>query len=67
MSGSNAGYIKFRGSVKSTGYPLHSPVLPFTSPPVRRRVPSHFNWSLRAWNPHSSAATRPASIQHKML
>jgi hypothetical protein len=26
ISGSNAGYIMFRGSVKSTGYPLHSPV-----------------------------------------
>ena len=36
----------FRGSVKSTGYPLHSLVSPFTSPPVRHRVPSHFNWSL---------------------
>jgi len=24
--GSNAGYTMFRGSVKSTGYPLHSPV-----------------------------------------
>ena len=46
ISGSNAGYIMFRGSVKSTGYPLHSPVSPFTSPSVRHRVPSHFNWSL---------------------
>jgi len=26
VSGSNAGYAMFRGSVKSTGYPLHSPV-----------------------------------------
>jgi len=26
ISGSNAGYTKFRGSVKGTGYPLHSPV-----------------------------------------
>jgi hypothetical protein len=32
MSGSNAGYTMFRGSVKSTGYPLHSPVSP--SPPL---------------------------------
>ena len=30
--GSNAGYSMFRGSVKSTGYPLHSPVSP--SPPL---------------------------------
>jgi len=42
ISGSNAGYTMFRGSVKSTGYPLHSPV----SPPVRHRVPSRFNWTL---------------------
>jgi len=28
ISGSNAGYIMFRGSVKGTGYPLHSPVSP---------------------------------------
>jgi len=28
ISGSNAGYAVFRGSVKSTGYPLHSPVYP---------------------------------------
>jgi len=28
ISGSNTGYITFRGSVKSTGYPLHSPVSP---------------------------------------
>ena len=28
VSGSNAGYNMFRGSVKSTGYPLHSPVSP---------------------------------------
>ena len=28
ISGSNAGYTTFRGSVKSHGYPLHSPVSP---------------------------------------
>jgi hypothetical protein len=28
ISGSNAGYTMFRGSVKSTGYSLHSPVSP---------------------------------------
>ena len=28
VSGSNAGYTMFRGSVKSTGYPLHLPVSP---------------------------------------
>jgi hypothetical protein len=36
ISGSNAGYIMFRCSVKSTGYPLHSsvyPSLPLPAPP----------------------------------
>ena len=28
ISGSNAGYTMFRGSVKGTGYPIHSPVSP---------------------------------------
>jgi len=28
ISGSNAGYTMFRGSVKGTGYPLHSHVSP---------------------------------------
>jgi len=28
ISGSSAGYTMFRGSVKGTGYPLHSPVSP---------------------------------------
>ena len=45
ISGSNAGYM-FRDSVKSTGYPLHSPVSPSLPLPVRHRVPSHFNWTL---------------------
>jgi hypothetical protein len=46
ISGSNAGYTMFGGSVKSTGYPLHSPVSPSLPLPVRHRVPSHFNWTL---------------------
>ena len=46
ISGSNAGYTMFRGSVKSTGYPTPFASFPFTSSPVRHRVPSHFNWTL---------------------
>jgi len=46
ISGSNAGYTMLRGSVKSTGYPLHSAVSPSLLPPVRHCVPSHFNSSL---------------------
>jgi len=34
ISGSNAGYTMFRGGVKSTGYPLHSPVSPLPLPCV---------------------------------
>jgi hypothetical protein len=49
ISGSNAGYTKFRGSVKRCeGDWLPTPFasFPFTSPPVRHRVPSRFNWTL---------------------
>jgi hypothetical protein len=47
ISGSNVGYTKFRGS---EGYWLHTPFasFPFTSPPVRRRVPSRLNWTLQS-------------------
>ena len=53
--GSNAGYTMFRGSVKSTGYPLHSPVsrsLPLTCVTVCHHVSSdstelsHRPWKL---------------------
>ena len=45
ISGSDAGYTMFRGSVKSTDYLLILQVhLHFL--PVRHRVPSHFNWPL---------------------
>ena len=47
ISSSNAGYTMSRGSIKSTSYPLHSPVSPSIPPPVRHRVPSHFNWTLQ--------------------
>ena len=45
ISGSNAGYTKFR---VSEGYWLPPPFASFhfTSPPVRHRVPSRFNWTL---------------------
>ena len=41
ISDSNAGYTMFRGSVKGTGYPLHSPVspsLPFPRITVCRHI-----------------------------
>jgi len=39
ISGSNAGYTMFRGSVKGTGYPQHSPVS--TSLPLPSVTMSH--------------------------
>jgi len=41
-SSSYAGYTMFRGSVKGTGYPLHSPVSPSLPLPCVT-APSHFN------------------------
>jgi len=39
ISGSNVGYTMFRGTVKGTGYPLHSPVSPSLPLPC-------VNWNL---------------------
>jgi hypothetical protein len=44
ISGSNAGYTMFRGSVKITGYPLHSPVSPSLPPP--RALPCAITFQL---------------------
>jgi len=49
ISGSNSGYTKFRGNVKrckADWLPTPFASFPFTSPPVRHRVPSRFNWTL---------------------
>ena len=45
ISGSNVGYTMFWGS---EGYWLPTPFasFPFTSPPLRHRVPSGFNWTV---------------------
>ena len=47
INGSNAGYALFRGSVKGTGYPLHSPVSP--SLPLRAS-PSAITFQLESTN-----------------
>jgi hypothetical protein len=47
ISGSNAGYTMFRSSVKSTGYPLHSPVSP--SLPLCVTVCHHVSAGLYLW------------------
>ena len=71
VSCSNAGYTSFRGSVKSTGYPLHSPVspsLPLPCVTVRHHISTglylceHFALNLFAcnttwWSLHSLGHT----------
>jgi len=55
ISGSNAGYTMFRGSVKGTGYPLHSPVSPLLPLPCVT-VCYHISTGVYAW--------RLASVRH---
>ena len=59
-NGSNAGYTVFRGSVKSTGYPLHSPVsrsLPIPCVTVCHHISAGLYrisarlWFCRTWPP----------------
>jgi len=44
--GSNAGCIMFWGRVQDYWLPTPLACFPFTSPTVRHRVPSGFNWAL---------------------
>jgi hypothetical protein len=46
ISGSNAGYTMFRGSVKGTGYPLHSPASLLLPPPTCVTVCHHISTGL---------------------
>ena len=50
ISVSNAGYTKIRGSVRVLA--THSTSFPFTSPPVRHRVPSGFKRTLHPTHNH---------------
>ena len=45
-NGSNAGYTMFWGRVQDYWLPTPLACSPFTSPTVRHRVPSGFNWAL---------------------
>ena len=67
ISGSNAGYTMFRGSVKGTGYPLHSPVsssLPLARVSVRHHISTGLythTWpwfSMGSLNPGKHPGTR---------
>jgi hypothetical protein len=53
ISGSNAGYTMFRGSVESTGYPLHSPVsssLPLPCVTVCHHISTGLYCSVKDWH-----------------
>jgi hypothetical protein len=63
IGGSNAGYTTFRGSVKSTGYPLHSPVSPSLPLPcvtlchhISTGLYYHLNLNISVFSSHSSCA-----------
>ena len=56
ISGSNAEYTMFRGSVKSTGYPLHSPVS--SSLPLPCVIVCH-HISTGPYNPKFGVASAP--------
>jgi len=55
--GSNAGYTMFRGSVKCTGYPLHSPVSP-SLPLTCVNVCHHISTGLYTTTLSKSVSTR---------
>ena len=63
-NGSNAGYTVFRRSVKSTGYPLHSPVSPSLPHPcatVCHRISTGL-YNLRSHLPEKWGWTRTSKI-----
>jgi len=51
MSGSNAGYTMFQGSVRSTGYPLHSPASPTLPLPCVITFQLDFTFNGYMWSP----------------
>jgi len=59
ISGSNAGYTLFRGSVKGTGYPIHSPISPSLSLPCVT-VCRHISTGVYPTDTHLSGAPKPA-------
>jgi hypothetical protein len=63
ISGSNAGYTMFWGRVKDYWLPAPFACFPFTSPPVRHRVPSHFNWAIHETYVTSLWGVQPSSGQ----
>ena len=66
ISGSNAGCTMFRGSVKGTGYPLHSPGFPSLRFP-RVAVCHHiFSWSLQSLHLSLSVSYQLLDLPHSL-
>jgi hypothetical protein len=61
ISGSNAGYTMFRGSMKSTGYPFHLPVSP--SLPLQYVIVCH-HISTGIYNSLTSIPPSKLTTQH---
>jgi len=62
IGGSNAGYTMFRGTVKSTGYPLHSPVppsLPLPCVTVRHHISTGLYYMSQYTDFATSVVRRP--------
>ena len=69
ISGSNAGYTMFRGSVKSTGYPPHSPVSPSLPVPcvtVCRHISTGVYKSVELWTGRTTIRPCPANDRREM-
>jgi len=72
ISGSNAGYTMFPGSVKSTGYPIHSPVspsLPLPCVTVCHHISSgpYNNTNIPLSKIHNGKSTQLLKIQNILL
>ena len=73
ISGSNAGYTIFRGSVKSTGYPLHSSVSPSLPLPCvnmcHRISTGQYKWEKEWWkenNPNGIGSVLSEILSQKV-
>jgi len=61
ISGSDAGYTMFRGSVKGTGYPLHSPVS--SSLHISTGLYAHFARDVRFYNYPTTQGTEASTLK----
>ena len=67
ISGANAGYTMFRGCVKGTGYPLHSPVSPSLHDVAGRWPATSWVHYTTSCNTQSSAPENGKIIARNML